>query len=276
MNPRALLLGTLFSLISFFSLVKIAAGQANSGTVSSGAASPEEVALLREKAEAGDARAQSLLGLDYMTGNGVAQDFKEAVRWYLAASVKGSADAQFGLGFLYEQGRVFPETTSRRWPTTQLRPGRDMRSRRTTWVPCTSTDAGLPGIRTKRPVGTAPPLNTTTQWDSLIWRLCISLEMGSHKTIQRQPDGSVRLPIKDSLPHRTISPHCTTVAPEFPGTTSKRQNGRSEPRSRAMPARKPTWVSSMNKAEECPSTTLAPTCGTNLPQPEGTNAAAPG
>src|SRR6476659_4343454 len=108
MNPRALLLCTLLSLISFFSLVRMAAGEAKSSAPQASATAQPDIAVLKKIAEGGGVQAQSLLGLDYMTGNGVAQDFKEAVRWYLAASAKGSADAQFGLGYLYEQGKGVP------------------------------------------------------------------------------------------------------------------------------------------------------------------------
>src|SRR6266851_3400760 len=105
MNSRALVVTTLLSLVSFCGFVKMAAGQANSGMTPSDATRWGELAILRKKAEGGDAKAQYLLGTDYLTGKGVAQDFKEAMRWYSAASAQGSADAQFSLGYLYEQGK---------------------------------------------------------------------------------------------------------------------------------------------------------------------------
>ena len=36
----------------------------------------------------------------YYSGNGVPQDYQEAVRWYHLAAEQGSADAQFGLGIV--------------------------------------------------------------------------------------------------------------------------------------------------------------------------------
>ena len=56
---------------------------------------------LKEKAEGGDAEAQSLLGFSYETK----QDFKEAVKWYRKAAEQGDLDAQLVLGDLYERGR---------------------------------------------------------------------------------------------------------------------------------------------------------------------------
>jgi TPR repeat protein len=59
--------------------------------------SPELV----KKAEAGDAVAQNDLGVCFSEGAGVAQDKKEAVRWYRKAAVNGNAIAQGNLGTCY-------------------------------------------------------------------------------------------------------------------------------------------------------------------------------
>jgi hypothetical protein len=37
-------------------------------------------------------------------GEGVAQDYAEAVRWYQLAAAQGHADAQFNLGVMFEKG----------------------------------------------------------------------------------------------------------------------------------------------------------------------------
>ena len=108
MNPRALVLCTLLSLISFLSLVKMAAGQANSGDPPASAMPQPDIATLKKMAEGGDVQAQFLLGLDYMTGNGVAQDFKEAVRWYLAASAKARLTPSSAWAICMNRERVFP------------------------------------------------------------------------------------------------------------------------------------------------------------------------
>jgi hypothetical protein len=41
-------------------------------------------------------------------GNGVPQDYGEAVRWYRKAAEQGCASAQYALGFMYDQGRRVP------------------------------------------------------------------------------------------------------------------------------------------------------------------------
>jgi TPR repeat protein len=59
---------------------------------------------LKKAAEQGDADAQEALGLMYAEGQGVEQDFKEAVKWYQKAADQGNADAQETLGLYYETG----------------------------------------------------------------------------------------------------------------------------------------------------------------------------
>jgi TPR repeat protein len=60
---------------------------------------------LRRSAERGDAHAQWMLGNVYKVGSGISQDYREAARWYAAASAQNFAEAQLSLGNLYEQER---------------------------------------------------------------------------------------------------------------------------------------------------------------------------
>jgi TPR repeat protein len=45
----------------------------------------------------------------YEHGDGVAQNYAEAVKWYRLAADQGDADAQFFLGTMYEQGHGVPQ-----------------------------------------------------------------------------------------------------------------------------------------------------------------------
>ena len=56
-------------------------------------------------AEQGDSDAQHNLGLMYERGQGVTQDYKEAVKWYRKSAKKGNTHAQNNLGLMYEQGK---------------------------------------------------------------------------------------------------------------------------------------------------------------------------
>ena len=59
---------------------------------------------LAKRAEAGDAEAQYALGVAYCRGQGVAHDFREAVKWYQKAAEQGHPDAQCNLGMHISKG----------------------------------------------------------------------------------------------------------------------------------------------------------------------------
>jgi len=56
-------------------------------------------------AEQGLADAQSNLGYMYSKGQGVAQDYKEALKWYRKSAEQGIAEAQYNLGLMYAKGQ---------------------------------------------------------------------------------------------------------------------------------------------------------------------------
>ena len=58
----------------------------------------------RAAASRGDAEAQFYLGSCYFNGDGVSQDYKQAVYWLTKAANQGNAEAQFGLGSCYYNG----------------------------------------------------------------------------------------------------------------------------------------------------------------------------
>ena len=64
----------------------------------------EAVKWFRMAAEQGDAQAQCYLGYCYEEGEGVAKNYKEAVKWYHLAAEQGAAQAQCNLGYCYEEG----------------------------------------------------------------------------------------------------------------------------------------------------------------------------
>lgn len=60
---------------------------------------------LRPLAERGNVLAQYRIGIMYNNGEGVRQDFGEAVRWFQRAAILGYAPAQSSLGVKYEKGQ---------------------------------------------------------------------------------------------------------------------------------------------------------------------------
>ena len=61
----------------------------------------------------GHANAQYSLGLMYEDGEGVPQDYSNAMEWYLKAANQGHAKAQHKLGGMYGNGRGVPEDYSK-------------------------------------------------------------------------------------------------------------------------------------------------------------------
>ena len=74
----------------------------------------EKFQKLREDAEAGDAKAQTTLGIMYFTGEAISKDASgkvlnndaaKAAAWFHRAALQGNADAQFNLGLMYAAGQ---------------------------------------------------------------------------------------------------------------------------------------------------------------------------
>ncbi len=65
--------------------------------------------LWRPLAEQGDANAQFGLGIMYESGQGVPGDYAEAMKWYRRAADQGHAFAKISLGVMYEYGEGVPQ-----------------------------------------------------------------------------------------------------------------------------------------------------------------------
>ncbi len=61
----------------------------------------------------GDTQAQANLGFMYCKGQGVDQDYGEAIRWFRMAAAQGDAGAQSNLGYMYAQGYGVPQDYGR-------------------------------------------------------------------------------------------------------------------------------------------------------------------
>ena len=62
------------------------------------------LALYKQAAEHGDAKAQTKLGICYCNGWGVSKDYLQAVSWFRQAAEQGEANAQANLGVCYYNG----------------------------------------------------------------------------------------------------------------------------------------------------------------------------
>ena len=69
----------------------------------------QAVVWFRKAAAQGNAGAQYILGLMYDKGQGVPQDYAQAVAWYRKAAAQGFAAAQNNLGAMYDNGQGVPQ-----------------------------------------------------------------------------------------------------------------------------------------------------------------------
>jgi len=76
-------------------------------------ATPAAAGDLQALADQGDPAAQFAVGARYATGEDVAQDYTEAVRWFTKAAEQGHVAAQATLGAYYWAGRGVPADLSR-------------------------------------------------------------------------------------------------------------------------------------------------------------------
>jgi TPR repeat protein len=63
----------------------------------------------RLAAEQGEADAEFNLGIMYFYGRGLPQDHAEAIKWFQGAAEQGHASAEFNLGVIYAKGQGVPQ-----------------------------------------------------------------------------------------------------------------------------------------------------------------------
>ena len=107
-NPKITIRPVHFGMLLLSAAVMISAARL---TVAS------ELDSLKASAEQGDATAQLKLGYMYVKGEGVPQNYIEAVRWFRMAAEQGNVAGQFDLGLMYYAGAGVPQnnTVAARW-----------------------------------------------------------------------------------------------------------------------------------------------------------------
>jgi hypothetical protein len=84
-------------------------------------------------AEAGDARAQAILGYMFANGHGVPQNYIAAAGWYRRASEQGHPTAQYMLGLMYDKGQGVPQDYVEAYKWLDLAVGRASGRLRNDW-----------------------------------------------------------------------------------------------------------------------------------------------
>ena len=103
-------------LSSMMKEMRSTAGNAHPGPQKNDGETPD-MAVVRERANRGDAEAQLNLGFLYANGQGVPQDYAMARQWWEKAASQSNAQAQTNLGALYANGQGVPQdyAMARQW-----------------------------------------------------------------------------------------------------------------------------------------------------------------
>lgn len=75
------------------------------------------VIIVKPLAEQGHRVAQAALGAMHYQGNGVPQDYSEAMKWWRRAAEQGHLQSQYNVGLMHSMGRGVPQddTTAYAW-----------------------------------------------------------------------------------------------------------------------------------------------------------------
>ncbi len=131
MTARTILAAALLALLA----ITPAAGTYQSGMAALGrddyATAARELWL---PAQAGDDRAQAVLGYMFANGRGLPQNYIEAARWYRRASEQGNPSAQYALGLMYDKGQGVPQDYVEAYKWLDLAVGQASGRARQDWV----------------------------------------------------------------------------------------------------------------------------------------------
>jgi TPR repeat protein len=77
------------------------------------------------RAQQGDAKSQFDIGHMYFHGEGVPQNYTEALLWFRKAADQGNAKAQYGIGYMYHNGKGVPQNNAEalRWNLLSAKQG---------------------------------------------------------------------------------------------------------------------------------------------------------
>jgi TPR repeat protein len=97
----------------------------------------DQIVLITSSAEQGDANSQHELGMLYVKGERVGQDFSQARFWFEKAAEQGNEYAQCNLGALYLKGLGLSRTIARPEIGMEKPRRRAMKKLNIIWVFCT-------------------------------------------------------------------------------------------------------------------------------------------
>jgi TPR repeat protein len=98
---------------------------------------------LQPLADQGNVDAQNILGIMYFEGQGVPQDYAEALQWRRLAAEQRNAHAQYNLGFMYNKGQGVPQDYAEalEWYRLAAAQGHAHAPNNIAWILATAPDA---------------------------------------------------------------------------------------------------------------------------------------
>jgi TPR repeat protein len=96
--------------------------------------SAEVIMRERESAERGRLDSQYNVGLAYFRGDGVTQDYGEAMKWMRRAADQGDAEAQYMVGVMYYHGRGVQADSAEAYKWTSLAVSRSSTTKNVEWL----------------------------------------------------------------------------------------------------------------------------------------------
>ncbi len=105
MTSQKIAIGLVAVTLFVGSMTAYAADVSGEGKASQRGDDGKELRIIRQLAEQGIAVVQVSLGFMYAKGQGVPQDYAEAMRWHRKAADQGDTDAQTYLGAMYQKGQ---------------------------------------------------------------------------------------------------------------------------------------------------------------------------
>ena len=154
----------------------------------------ETAVWYRKAAEQENAIAKRNLGILHINGNGVNQDYAEAMHWLRKAAEQGEVDALLNLGVLYATGQGVDQDFNLALEWLSEAAGQKHHFLESIWVPRTSVVKLSRKIILTRRVGIAPPPILELFPRNSIWDLSIPLVRVLGRIILKQSTGITKTP----------------------------------------------------------------------------------
>lgn len=165
--------------------------------------------IFRRLAEQGDPRAQTVLGLMYSYGEGVAVDHQEATRWYGRAADQGYSVAQYNLAmqFANGEGHALDKRQAIKWLALAAAAGHDRARNKLAELNAGAHAGSLPAKVDS--VRLQPSMSATDGSDSGV---SVFESVASGRAARRPAAAGARAPLRSTTSESEVRPGARTSA----------------------------------------------------------------